>query len=76
MDKTQFFHHPGRMHKLKQSTRFVIICVLLTWLPLILFGVFIFVGHGFEPIIFALHHPGRMHMHTSQRQHLNVFHSP
>ena len=41
--------------KLKQSTRFVIICVLLTWLPLILFGVFIFVGHGFEPIIFALH---------------------
>lgn len=45
-----FFHG-----QLKQSTRFIVICLFLAWLPLILFGVFIFVGHGFEPIIAFLH---------------------
>jgi len=39
----------------KQSTRFITICFLFIWSPLILFGAFIFVGHGFEPMISALH---------------------
>lgn len=41
--------------QLKQSTRFIAICLFLIWSPLLLFGIFIFVGHGFEPIISALH---------------------
>jgi len=35
--------------------RFWFFFLLLLWSPIILFSCFIFVGHGFEPIIAALH---------------------
>ena len=36
-------------------SKFIIVCLLLIWSPIILFSLFIFAGHGFEPIISALH---------------------
>ena len=39
----------------KTFNKFIIVCLLIACLPLILVGMFIFVGHGFEPVIAALH---------------------
>lgn len=39
----------------KREKKFWCLFLLTLWSPLILFGLFIFIGHGFEPIISALH---------------------
>ncbi len=41
--------------KLDFKTKFIIACLLIILTPFILSGMFIFVGHGFEPVISALH---------------------
>lgn len=38
----------------KQQKQWVLLCLLCIWSPLLLFALFIFAGHGLEPVLWLI----------------------